>query len=133
MLKIKINRKEYSIPAMICDIKQDILGADFIKKYRLGLEWDDFDQTELFIVDKRANIKAPTYLDLPDNAFPSSGPNPGAIGLRGCSSLLTWMDIHLRGTLGGELGPGRLLHGQSMEGNDVKIKHRHQIFSLISP
>ena len=44
-LKVKINRKEYRIPAMICDIKQDILGADFIDKYRLGLEWDDFDQS----------------------------------------------------------------------------------------
>ena len=34
-LKVKINRKQYSIPAMICDIKQDILGADFIDKYGL--------------------------------------------------------------------------------------------------
>ena len=42
-LKVKINRKQYSIPAVICDIKQDILGADFIDKYKLGLEWDDFD------------------------------------------------------------------------------------------
>ena len=59
MLEVKIHRKKYSIPAIICDVKQDILGADFINKYKLGLEWDDFDQTELFIVDKRAQIKAP--------------------------------------------------------------------------
>ena len=61
-LEVKINRKKYTIPAMVCDIKQDILGADFIDKYRLGLEWDDFDQTELFIVDKRADIRAPVKI-----------------------------------------------------------------------
>ena len=55
-LTVKIHRKTYHIPAVICDIAQDILGADFINKYRLGLEWDDFDQSELFITDKRAKI-----------------------------------------------------------------------------
>ena len=38
--------------AMICDIQQDILGMDFIDRYKLGLEWDEDTQTELFIVDK---------------------------------------------------------------------------------
>ena len=56
-LEIKIGRKSYSMPAVICDIAQDILGADFINKYRLGLEWDDFDQTELYITDKKAQTK----------------------------------------------------------------------------
>ena len=42
------------MPAIICDIGQDILGADFINKYKLGLEWDEVDQTELFLVDKKA-------------------------------------------------------------------------------
>ena len=37
-LKVKINRKEYRMPAVICDVGQDILGADFINKYKLGLE-----------------------------------------------------------------------------------------------
>ena len=46
------------MPAIICDIGQDILGADFINKYKLGLEWDEVDQTELFLVDKKANIKS---------------------------------------------------------------------------
>lgn len=55
---VKINRKRYTMPAIICDISQDILGADFLHKYKLGLEWDDFDQKELYIVDKRANIKS---------------------------------------------------------------------------
>ena len=40
------------MPAVICDVGQDILGADFINKYKLGMEWDDFDQTELFLSDK---------------------------------------------------------------------------------
>ena len=41
---------------MVCDIKEDILGSDFINKYKLGLEWDDYDQSELSIVDKRSQI-----------------------------------------------------------------------------
>ena len=56
-IQIKIGRKAYSMPAVICDISQDILGMDFLAKYRLGVEWDDFDQTELYITDKKAQIK----------------------------------------------------------------------------
>ena len=54
-IKIKIGRKEYKIPAVICDVKQDILGIDFIHKYKLSLQWTD-DQSELRLVDKRAQI-----------------------------------------------------------------------------
>merc|ERR1712015_28092 len=61
-LTIKIGRKTYRIPAVICDVKQDILGFDFVTKYKLGLEWDDFDQTELFLVDKKAKIKSPVKI-----------------------------------------------------------------------
>ena len=57
-IEIKINRKSYTINAIVCDMGQDILGMDFINKYRLGLEWDDFDQTELYLVDKKAGIKS---------------------------------------------------------------------------
>ena len=32
---------------------------DFINKYKLGLEWDDYNQSKLFIVDKKAKIKSP--------------------------------------------------------------------------
>ena len=32
---------------------------DFIDKYKLGLEWDEYTQTELSIVDKKAQIRAP--------------------------------------------------------------------------
>ena len=31
---------------------------DFLDKYKLGFEWDEFDQTELYLVDKKAKIKA---------------------------------------------------------------------------
>ena len=61
-LTFKINRKTYSIPAVVCDISQDILGIDFIDKYKLGFEWDEFDQTVLYIVDKKAAIKAPLQM-----------------------------------------------------------------------
>ena len=61
-LEFKINRKSYSIPAVICDIKQDILGMDFIHKYKIGFEWDTFDQSQLFITDKKANIKSPLQI-----------------------------------------------------------------------
>ena len=57
-INLKIGRKAYSIEAIVCDIKEDILGSDFINKYKLGMEWDD-DQTELYMVDKKAKIKEP--------------------------------------------------------------------------
>ena len=57
-LEVKIGRKKYTIQAVICDIEQDILGMDFIYKYRLGFEWDPYTQSELFIVDKKAKIKS---------------------------------------------------------------------------
>ena len=57
-LKIKINRKEYKMPAVVCDINQDILGADFLNKYKLGLEWRGADQSELYITDKKAQISS---------------------------------------------------------------------------
>ena len=43
--------------AVVCNISQDILGMDFLDKYKMGMEWDDYDQSELFLVDKRAKIK----------------------------------------------------------------------------
>ena len=56
-LTFKMGRKTYTVPAVVCDIAQDILGMDFIDKYKLNMEWDDYDQSELFLVDKRAQIK----------------------------------------------------------------------------
>ena len=57
-IMIQINRKKYSMPAVVCDVQQDILGMDFLTKYKLNFEWDDFDQSELYLVDKKAQIKA---------------------------------------------------------------------------
>ena len=31
-IEVKLNRKSYSMPAVVCDIKQDILGMDFLNK-----------------------------------------------------------------------------------------------------
>ena len=31
---VKIGRKSYKIPAVICDVQQDILGMDFLTKFR---------------------------------------------------------------------------------------------------
>ena len=56
-IEVKLNRKKYSIPAVICDVSQEILGMDFIKKFKLNFEWDEFDQSELYLVDRKADIK----------------------------------------------------------------------------
>ena len=53
---IRLGRKTYKIRAIKADIPQRILGWDFFKQYRLGLEWGEFG--DLFIVDKRANIRS---------------------------------------------------------------------------
>ena len=37
-IEVKIGRKSYDIQAIICDIEQDILGMDFINKFKLGFE-----------------------------------------------------------------------------------------------
>ena len=58
-IKVKIGRKEYRIKAIVCDVKQDILGIDFINKYKLSMQWDDDTQSELFLVDRKADIRAP--------------------------------------------------------------------------
>ena len=40
-IEFKINRKLYTIQAVICDVSQDILGMDFLQKYKLSIQWDD--------------------------------------------------------------------------------------------
>ena len=40
------------------NVKQHILGMDFLNKYKLNLEWDDIDQSDLFIVDRKAQIRS---------------------------------------------------------------------------
>ena len=56
-VEFKIGRKLYKVKAIVCDVGQDILGMDFMNEYKLGFEWDEFDQTELYLVDKKACIK----------------------------------------------------------------------------
>ena len=56
VISFKIGRKTYQIQAVICDVTQDILGSDFISKYKLNLEWDEETRSELSIVDKKAKI-----------------------------------------------------------------------------
>ena len=71
---VKIGRKTYKMEAVICDIEQDILGMDFIDHYKLGFDWDDFDQSELFIFDKRAQIKVRLeHVSIPHKSLPRVG------------------------------------------------------------
>ena len=57
-VQVKINRKQYEMPAVVCDVEQDILGFDFLDKFKLGFEWDGVDQSQLFLVDKVAQIRS---------------------------------------------------------------------------
>ena len=41
----------------MADTTDSILGMDFIGKFKLGFIWDDFDQSELYIYDKKAQIQ----------------------------------------------------------------------------
>ena len=79
-IPVKINRKQYDMPAVICDVDQDILGFDFLDKYKLGFQWEGIDQSDLKIVDKKAKIKKSLqiytvpktltridYLEVPEN------------------------------------------------------------------
>ena len=61
-VKFKIGRKLYTVESIVCDVGQDILGMDFMRKYKLGFEWDEFSQTELLLVDKKACIKKPLQM-----------------------------------------------------------------------
>ena len=78
VINVKIGRKMYSIEAVICDIKQDILGMDFLHKYKLSLEWDDETHTRLFIKDKRADIKKELQIvTVPRNLLRTHHMEPG--------------------------------------------------------
>ena len=51
---VKIGRKTYEIEAVIVDIDQEILGMDFLNKFKLGLDWEG---GEYHIYDRQAQIK----------------------------------------------------------------------------
>ena len=55
-LRVQINRKTYDIQAIKTEVKSPILGWNFVKKHRLGFEWNEFD--EVCITDKKAKISA---------------------------------------------------------------------------
>ena len=57
VIQVRINRKSYEIKAVIADVEQDIIGWDFIEKHRLSFDWGEFG--DLYIIDKKANIRAP--------------------------------------------------------------------------
>ena len=53
-IPVKIGRKTYQIKAVVVDLDHEILGMDFINRYRLGLDWID---GEYKIVDRKAQIQ----------------------------------------------------------------------------
>ena len=55
-IEFKMGRKLYKVKAIVCDVGQDILGMDFVNDYKLGLEWDDFNQTELFLHSRQESL-----------------------------------------------------------------------------
>ena len=64
-IAVRIGRKEYKILAIKADIPQRILGWDFFRKYRIGLEWGPFG--DLYMIDKKAKIKSLIKFEKPDD------------------------------------------------------------------
>ena len=63
-VEIRLGRKSNKINAIVGDVDQDILGWDFIVKYRLGFEWSQFG--DIYLVDKKAKISTPLkFMTLP--------------------------------------------------------------------
>ena len=54
-IEVRLGRKSYKIDAIIADVEQDILGWDFIQKYKLNFEWNDFG--DLVLRDRKANTR----------------------------------------------------------------------------
>ena len=70
LLTIKLGRKSYTIPAIITDVKNPIIGMDLINLYKLGFDWID---DELYIIDKKASIKQKlAFVTIPSNSLPNS-------------------------------------------------------------
>ena len=53
-IDIKINRKSYKFRAIKSEVDSPVLGWDFMKKHKLGLDWNEFGDN--CIVDKVAKI-----------------------------------------------------------------------------
>ena len=82
-VEIRLNRKTYTILATIADIEQDIIGWDFLSKYKFDFAWNEFG--DLYLHDKKADIKAPlkfiTY---------KSGSVPQTALLQDAEKVLSW-------------------------------------------
>ena len=55
-IKVQIGRKEYEINAIKTDVENPILGWNFVKKHKLGFEWNEWG--DICIIDKKADISA---------------------------------------------------------------------------
>ena len=55
-LVIRLGRKPYKITAIKADVPQRILGWNFFRTHKLGLEWGEFG--DLFITDKKAQTRS---------------------------------------------------------------------------
>ena len=70
MCTVRFGRKEYHIEAFITDTTEDLLGSDFINKYRLEFRWGEFD--DLYLYDKKSNISTLCeFIKTPRGSFPS--------------------------------------------------------------
>ena len=52
-VEIRLNRKSYVIKAVIADVSQDILGWDFLSKYKLNWQWTEFRR----LISRRSKSK----------------------------------------------------------------------------
>ena len=62
-LSVRINRKEYSILAIKTEVKTPILGWNFVKRHRLGFEWNAWG--DVCITDRKAGISAALKYKIP--------------------------------------------------------------------
>ena len=67
-IEVGLGRKVYRINATVADIDQDIIGWDFIAKYKLDWRWSEFG--DLCLYDRKANITAPLkFVTVPAEAM----------------------------------------------------------------
>ena len=54
-IEVKLNRKTYGFKAIKAEVDTPVIGADFFKHHKLGLEWAEDD--EVYIFDRLAKIR----------------------------------------------------------------------------
>ena len=95
-ISIRIGRKTYHIKAVIIDVDQEILGMDFINKYRLGLDWVN---DKLHLIDKKAQTSSPLqFVTVPtDLVRPQSVTSDSGDPLSSITTSLTpaWIDFQM--------------------------------------